>query len=86
MKTKKVLWIRKQKFKTSFFEFLSYRKAPNNRHFGERPADTAAEVFIYIEVNEALNMCSPTNAETINSFLKKKIILKYDWNLDTFLL
>ena len=71
MKTKKILWIRKQKFKTSFFEFLSYRKAPNNRHFGERPADTAALIFIYIVVNEALNRCFPTNAEIIKLFSER---------------
>ena len=39
--------------------------------FGERPADTAALIFIYIVVNEALNRCFPTNAEMIKLFSEK---------------
>lgn len=36
--------------------------------FGERPADTADVVFICIELNEALNRFSLTNAATIKLF------------------
>jgi len=36
--------------------------------YGERPADTAAVFFIYIELNEALNRFSLTNAATIKLF------------------
>jgi len=36
--------------------------------FGERPADTAVVVFVCIELNEALNRFSLTNAATIKLF------------------
>ena len=51
--------------------FKLWEGSKYNRHFGERPADTAVVIFIYINVNEALDRCSPTNAEMIKLFSEK---------------